>query len=316
MDALRNENAELRTSFLTANRRAFALQAQAATLEARLAFVQNNRRAPVPITGVEYNIHTIKGRLRGVKAELTIKDDELRSDLGTLRELQGDADFLGLCQEGTTIGAAFDSIGRVHERFKSCTGVTECGICYEPITGDTVMLGKNCHHLFCAGCVESYMESPTAEGVGNMRCPFRCAGTFSDRAHWTLFQQAKAEVESEGDSVQIAADVLETPDEKFQSMIEKGGLLVVPFTGPDGAAWEEVKEGPRMTNRKRALDEDPTLVKGTLFLFKDLLKKITMPFGWAQLGGGAKQVASSDELAKESGCAKGWVRRVVAAAEA
>lgn len=58
------------------------------------------------------------------------------------------------------------------------------------------------------------------------------------------------------------------------------------------------------------------MVKGTLFLFKDLLKKITMPFGWAQLGGGAKQVASSDELARESGCAKGWVRRVVAAAEA
>lgn len=98
-------------------------------------------------------------------------------------------------------------------------------------------------------------------------------------------------------------------------MIGNGTLIVVPFTGPDGAAWEEVKEGPRMTNRKRALDEDPTLIKGTLFLFKDLLKKITMPLGWAQLDGGARQLASSDELSKESGCAKGWVRRAVAAAE-
>lgn len=198
MDALRNEKSKLRTSIVKANSRLFALQADAATLEARLAFIKSNRDTPSPITGLlEYNVHTIKGRLLGVKAAMTVKDEELSSALGTLRELQGDSDFLETCQEGTTSGAAFDAIGRIYEKMKPRIGIAECGVCYEQITGDNVMLGKNCHHLFCAGCVEIYMESPTAEGIGNMRCPSRCAGIFSDRAHWALFQKAKEEVESE-----------------------------------------------------------------------------------------------------------------------
>ena len=313
MDALRSEISELRRSYQNANARAWAMQAQCATLEARLAFGRNGPNAPAPVLGIEYNEHTVKARLRGVYAELTMTNDELRSDMGALRELQSDPEFLGLCQEGTTAGSAFDAIGRVHDRLKSSAGVVECDICLETITPETVMLGKNCHHLFCLRCVESNMEAPTGDGVGNMRCPYRCAGIFCNHDHWALFQSAKAEVESEGDAVDVAAAVLESPDEKFQAMIDRGELVLVSFTGPGGIQWEEVQDGPRATASKRKLDEDPTAHKHKLFPSKNLLKRLTVPFKFAQLGGGSKGIEALDELAKECGKEKGWVRRVATA---
>jgi len=307
MDALRTENTELRRNFQSANARAWALQAQSATVEARLAVARNSSQAPAPIQGIEYNQHTVKARLRGVYAELTVANDVLRSDLGTLRDLQNDPDFLGICQEGTPSGAAFDAIGRVHERLKPSAGLIECGICYETITAETAMLGKNCHHLFCLVCVERNMEAPNADGVGNMRCPYRCAGTFCNRDHWTLFQQAKAEVQSEGDISDVAAAVLDSPDDKFQSLLDAGVLVVVPFLDPSGGRWEEVKDGPQANKRRRGEDRVMNLYKS-----KDVIKRMTSPFKFAKSEG----ADAWDALARESGCEKGWVRRVAAATPA
>jgi hypothetical protein len=307
MNAAQNEIRELRRSYQNANARAWALQAQCATLEARLGFANNARRAPAPVQGIEYNQHTLKARIRGVYAELTMANDELRSDIGTLRDLQNDPEFLGICHEGTVAGSAFEAIGRVHERLKSSAGVVECGICFDTIIPETAMLGKNCHHLFCIACVESNMEAPNADGVGNMRCPYRCAGIFCNRDHWALFQTSKSEVESEGAIAEVAAAVLETPDDKFRTMVDAGELVIVTFTGQDGVQWEEVVDGPRATRNKRQIDDDPTLHAPRLFKFKESLKKLAVPFKFAKLG----DKEAWDALAKECGRNVAWVRRVV-----
>ena len=311
MADLQNQVDDLQRSYNSANARAWALQAHAATLEARLNFGSNVRNVPAPI-GIEYSAHTVKARLRGVIAELTVSNDGLKSDMGALRDLQCDPEFLGLCHEGTTAGSAFDAMGRIRESIKSSTGVVECAMCYEPIDTFTVMLGKNCHHLFCITCVESNMEFDNRDGVGNMKCPFRCNGTFSDREHMSLFKTAKDEVESEGNSLDVAAAVFESPDDNFNSMIETGVLVLDPFVGPAGIQWEEVKDGPRATTSKRKLGEDPTAHAPKLFLSKSIIKRLSEPFKFAQLGGGSKSIEALDELAKECGRDKGWVRRVAA----
>ena len=312
MADLQNRLTDLLRSYNSANAHRWALQAQVATLEARLNFGSNVRNVPAPTQGIEYNAHTVKARLRGVIAELTVSNDELKSDMGVLRDFQGDPEFLALCQEGTTAGSAFDAMGRIREIIKSSTGVVECGMCYEPIDTSNVMLGKNCHHLFCIPCVESNMEFANRDGVGVMKCGFRCTGIFSDRAHMTLFKTAKEEVESEGSSLDVAAAVVESPDDKFNSMIETGVLVLDPFVGPGDIQWEEVKDGPRATTSKRKLGEDPTAHAPKLFLSRDILKTLSEPFKFANLGGGSSNIQSTDELAQECGRDKGWVRRVAA----
>lgn len=310
MEALRTQLTEARRSFNNANARAWALQAQAATLETRLALANTNSRAPAPIQGIEYNLHTLKARLRGVYAELSIADADLRSDLSILRELQADAEFLGIANEGTPAGAAFDAIGRVHDRLKSSAGIVECAICYEPITTENVMIGKNCHHLFCASCVESNMEAVTDDGVGNMRCPLRCAGVFCNREHWANFQQAKQEVSTEGDVADVVLAVVETADEKFNGMVERRELVLVGFDGPGGSRWEEVIDGPRATSNKRKLEEDPTAHKKKLFLSRQTLKKVSQPFTFSQANGGNNQVEAWKETFEACGRDRAWVRRV------
>jgi hypothetical protein len=311
MQALRNELIEANRKYTNISRALGASRNECATLEARLALAQNNR-APAPVIGIEYNVHTVKARLRGVVAELTVKDESLKTDLAALGELKNDTAFVDMCEPDNAAGEAYAAIDRVCNRLKPLAGVVECGICYEPITAATAMVGKTCHHIFCQGCVESNMAAPTQEGVGNMRCPFRCAGMFSNNEHWTLFQEAKAALESEGDSTQIAEEVLESPEDRLQSLVSAGVLLLIPFNGPDGSSWEEVKDGPLAGKRKRDDDGSNENHPKIWTLQDKVLKKLPVPFKFAQLGGGKKSVQAWDALAKESGCAKGWVRRVPA----
>eukprot|EP00966_Prymnesium_polylepis_P300013 6932880-Prymnesium_polylepis.2 len=247
LQQLRNELTEKGRALANANRRAWALQTTNARLETRNAMLENRlNSAPT----VEYNVHTLKGGLSGVRAMLTIQDMHLSQNMQAIRKYTDSPEFIEQVSEGSNAMAAFDAMNTLAKILEPRMGIVECAICMEPISAEDAFIGKSCQHIFHLDCAASCMQRSAS-----MPCPFRCKGIYSDAAHCTLLSTANDQLAAEGSVLEVAEETLMTPEQKFQHKVDEE-LVHVRIKQVDETIFEVAEEGRRAATTKRALEEE------------------------------------------------------------
>lgn len=122
---------------------------------------------------VRENMHILKERIRAVRA--LIEKINTAPDVGSDEVLVAiEARIAQL--EARLLTAEDEEIGALVESYQTLQAEAskrrvekqplECGICLEAITPDTLMMGKNCTHLFCMQCIAGVGFSRVKPGLG------------------------------------------------------------------------------------------------------------------------------------------------------